>query len=122
MYCDMYQVSVHLYHDTYLIASVNHCMVYFPGLGSVSLYARCLYPSNIHLPQIAIDSLFIYHTLDQYLQDNDNDIDKVFYSTLIIHFIFNTAIDAHIKIRYWVRRQNVKTKICHWHTLPPYMQ
>ncbi len=25
---------------------------------------------------------------------NDNDNDKVFYSTLIIHFIFNTAIDV----------------------------
>ncbi len=25
---------------------------------------------------------------------NDNDNDKVFYSTLIIHFIFNTATDA----------------------------
>ncbi len=26
--------------------------------------------------------------------DNDNGNDKVFLSTLIIHFIFNTAIDA----------------------------
>ncbi len=26
--------------------------------------------------------------------DNDNDNDKAFYSTLIIHFVFNTAIDA----------------------------
>ncbi len=26
--------------------------------------------------------------------DNDNDNDKEFYSTLIIHFIFNTAIDV----------------------------
>ncbi len=26
--------------------------------------------------------------------DNDNENDKVFYSTLIIHFIFNTAIDV----------------------------
>ncbi len=26
----------------------------------------------------------------------------------------------NIKIRYWVRRQNVKTKICRWHILPPY--
>ncbi len=26
--------------------------------------------------------------------DNDNVNDKVFYSTLIIHYIFNTAIDV----------------------------
>ncbi len=26
----------------------------------------------------------------------------------------------HIKIKYWVRRQNVKTTIYRWHILPPY--
>ncbi len=29
-----------------------------------------------------------------WLEVNDNDNDKIFYSTLIIHFIFNTDIDA----------------------------
>ncbi len=35
-----------------------------------------------------------YTVVDQISNDNDNDNDKIFYSTLIIHFIFNTAIDV----------------------------
>ncbi len=48
--------------------------------------------------------------------DYDNDNDKVFYSTLIKQFIIQLLM-----FKYWVRRQNVKTKICRWHTLPPHI-
>ncbi len=33
-----------------------------------------------------------------YGRGNDNDNDKVFYSTVTIHFIFNTAIDAFVYV------------------------
>ncbi len=87
------------------------------------------------IPSIGWGVYEIYTTVDIYCSrlymkkvvcyDNDNDNDKVFYSTIIIHFILHiTVINAFAyHTRYWVRRQNVKTKIyCCWHTLPPYMQ
>ncbi len=37
-----------------------------------------------------------------------------------ILYLIQLLMFLHIKIRYWVRRQNVKTKICRWHILPPY--
>ncbi len=36
----------------------------------------------------------VYSIHNMTCNDNDNDNDKVFYSNLIIHFIFNTAIDV----------------------------
>ncbi len=44
---------------------------------------------------------------------------KVFYWTLIIHFTLHITVIKALayQIRYWARRQNVKAKICRWHTL-----
>ncbi len=47
---------------------------------------------------------------------NDSDNDKIFYSTP-----HNTIIIQLLMPKYWITRQNVKTKICRWHTLPPHI-
>ncbi len=47
--------------------------------------------SNLY---VNILDLGIFWRREEFFYGQDNDNDKVFYSTLIIHFIFNTAIDV----------------------------